>query len=137
MEPDNELPGYYAGEKEGHLAIEDIYEKLVRKTKMDKALEACPKIRILMFGSAGAGKTTTLNYLFPHTKNDNPSHDQMRGNHDIRKAYTSDDAEYNRCIIHDSRGTQAGQDGELEIAKAFVKECNAKPDIRDHVHAIW
>ena len=134
---DHNPEGYYKGEDEGHIGVARAFEKLTSKSNLDRALDACPKIRVLMVGGAGVGKTTALNVIFPQTVKTNPAGSEIRGTHDIDTSYTSDDRLYNRYIIHDSQGLQAGTGNELKTAVDFVKKRNAMSDIQENVHAIW
>jgi hypothetical protein len=40
-------------------------------------------------------------------------------------------------VLHDSRGFEAGEVGNLQIVKDFIDKRNAMPDIKDKIHAIW
>jgi len=59
----------------------------------------------------------------------------QRGLHDINDEliFTNHDG----YIFHDSRGFEAGGEGELKTVQEFVKRKSQKRRLKDRLHAIW
>jgi hypothetical protein len=46
-------------------------------------------------------------------------------------------ADNEQFVLHDSRGFEAGEEGNLKIVTDFIKKRNGMPDIKNKLHAIW
>jgi len=61
--------------------------------------------------------------------------DLHAGEADIERGITP--ADNNRLILHDSRGFEAGEGGNLETVVKFIKSRNAAENPQDKLHAVW
>jgi hypothetical protein len=59
----------------------------------------------------------------------------QRGEHNIELelSFSSHDG----YVFHDSRGFEAGDDGELKIVQEFVRRRSLEKSLNDRLHAIW
>jgi hypothetical protein len=59
----------------------------------------------------------------------------QRGEHNIELelSFSSHDG----YVFHDSRGFEAGDDGELKIVQDFVRSRSQEKSLNDKLHAIW
>ncbi|KAK7026312.1 G domain-containing protein [Favolaschia claudopus] len=100
----------------------------------DKILAKCPKLRVLVVGKSGTGKSSLINHVFG-IKQQVVSH-QARGVCNIHDEITSPDNP--RLILHDSMGFEPGQVTNLENAIAFLEARSAENiAIQDQVHVVW
>ena len=58
----------------------------------------------------------------------------QRGEHNIEYQVTYAGSNF---IFHDSRGIEAGSEGELKIVKEFIRNREELVDLRDQLHVIW
>ncbi|KAK7063391.1 G domain-containing protein [Favolaschia claudopus] len=100
----------------------------------DKILAKCPKLRVLVVGKSGTGKSSLINHVFG-IKQQVVSH-QARGVCNINDEITSPDN--SRLILHDSMGFEPGQATNLQNAIDFLKARSAENvAIQDQVHVVW
>ncbi|KAK7001893.1 G domain-containing protein [Favolaschia claudopus] len=100
----------------------------------DKILAKCPRLRVLVVGKSGTGKSSLINHVFG-IKQQVVSH-QARGVCNIDDEITSPDN--SRLILHDSMGFEPGQATNLQNAIAFLKARSAEHvAIQDQVHVVW
>ena len=76
--------------------------------------------------SAEVKQATTCLILFLTT--------HQRGVHNIEYQLTFTGSNF---IFHDSRGIEAGSEGELKIVKEFIQKREQLVDLRDQLHVIW
>jgi hypothetical protein len=76
--------------------------------------------------SAEVKQTTTCLLLFLMI--------HQRGEHNIEYQLTFAGSNF---IFHDSRGIEAGSEGELKIVKEFIQKREQLVDLRDQLHVIW
>ena len=57
------------------------------------------------------------------------------GKADIERGITPVDN--SQLILHDSRGFEAGEGGNLDTVVKFIKSRNAAESLQDKLHAIW
>jgi len=107
------------------------------------------KFRVLIIGRANAGKTSILQRVCDTTEspeiyrldpNGNRERVQLdptteRGEHNIEDelAFTNHDG----YVFHDSRGFEAGGEGELKIVQEFVRRKSREKRLKNRLHAIW
>ena len=58
----------------------------------------------------------------------------QRGEHNIEYQLTFAGSNF---IFHDSRGIEAGSEGELKIVKEFIQKREQLVDLKDQLHVIW
>ena len=76
--------------------------------------------------SAEVNQATTCSLLFLTI--------YQRGEHNIEYQLTFAGSDF---IFHDSRGIEAGSEGELKIVKEFIQKREQLVDLRDQLHVIW
>jgi hypothetical protein len=59
----------------------------------------------------------------------------QRGEHNIDLELSF--SNHNGYVFHDSRGFEAGDDGELKIVQEFVRRRSQEGSLNDRLHAIW
>jgi hypothetical protein len=59
----------------------------------------------------------------------------QRGEHNIELELSF--SSHNGYVFHDSRGFEAGDDGELKIVQDFVRSRSQEKSLDDKLHAIW
>ncbi|KAJ7208974.1 hypothetical protein GGX14DRAFT_633103 [Mycena pura] len=110
-----------------------VHENLPLATAKE-ILDKCPRLRILVVGKSGVGKSSLISYVFGvDTKS--VSHVQ-RGECDVNKEIISE--QNPRLVLHDSLGFEPGEGEHLETAKRFL-ESRTREDkaLKDRVHVIW
>jgi len=58
----------------------------------------------------------------------------QRGEHDIEYQLTFAGSNF---IFHDSKGIEAGSEGDLKIVMEFIQKQEQLVDLRDQLHVIW
>jgi len=58
----------------------------------------------------------------------------QRGEHNIEYQLTFAGSNF---IFHDSRGIEAGSEGELKIVKEFIQKREQLVDLKNQLHVIW
>ncbi|KIJ41354.1 hypothetical protein M422DRAFT_31745 [Sphaerobolus stellatus SS14] len=106
-------------------------EQLVPYTEILQ--KECPRLRILVVGKSGAGKSALINAVFGSDVT--PVVDKVPGDHDIEKELTL--ASNDRIIIHDSKGFEGGEEKNLQKVFDFIDRRSKMPALKDQIHAIW
>ncbi|KAJ7018971.1 hypothetical protein C8F04DRAFT_1149193, partial [Mycena alexandri] len=96
--------------------------------------QECPRVRILVVGKSGAGKSALINAVFGVAGATAVSH-RTPGKHDINKPLSF--PENDRIIIHDSQGFEAGEEVNIEKVFEFIDSRSKMSALADQLHAIW
>ncbi|KAI6008040.1 hypothetical protein EDC04DRAFT_2907343 [Pisolithus marmoratus] len=113
---------------EGLLPVDSV----IRPTTVE-LIHICPRVRILVVGKSGVGKSSLISRIFgvetASAANVGP------GVADIEQEFTS--PQNDRLVLHDSRGFELGDGGNYEIVKSFIEKRKKMPDIKDQLHVVW
>ncbi|KAH4218591.1 hypothetical protein HBI56_231570 [Parastagonospora nodorum] len=91
------------------------------------------KIRILICGDAGVGKSTLINQVLKG--NYSPVNNNTHQQHNVEKEITGPDLPY---IVHDSEGFQSGASNkEASAVRDFLRIRSREPTLPMRVHTIW
>ncbi|KAI6146768.1 hypothetical protein BKA82DRAFT_145821, partial [Pisolithus tinctorius] len=116
--------------------------------KAREHIDRIDRFRILVMGRANAGKTTILQRVCNTT--DQPEifngkgekvdmtlvhGSQKRGEHNIEDELVF--KSNRRFVFHDSRGFEAGSEGEFDMMKEFVMDRAKTTQLDKRIHAIW
>ncbi|KAJ7710261.1 hypothetical protein B0H14DRAFT_3021770 [Mycena olivaceomarginata] len=96
--------------------------------------QECPRVRILVIGKSGAGKSALINAVFG-VEGATAVANWTSGKHDIDEPHivpTND-----RIIIHDSQGFETGEEANINKVLDFIDRRSKMPALGDQLHAIW
>ncbi|KDQ17291.1 hypothetical protein BOTBODRAFT_30102 [Botryobasidium botryosum FD-172 SS1] len=99
----------------------------------DDVFDICPKLRVLVLGRTGAGKTTLIKRAFG-VKTLQGS-DSGAGVCNIRDEIVSPDN--SRFVVHDSQGFEPGERRNFNIVKDFIDKRHLQSPLPEKLHAIW
>ncbi|KAJ6619219.1 hypothetical protein B0H10DRAFT_2027213 [Mycena sp. CBHHK59/15] len=96
--------------------------------------QECPRLRILVVGKSGTGKSALINAVFGVEDATSVAH-RIPGEHDIDKplSFPAND----RIIIHDSKGFETGEKANIQKVLDFINHRSNMPALGDQLHAIW
>ncbi|KII91522.1 hypothetical protein PLICRDRAFT_511021 [Plicaturopsis crispa FD-325 SS-3] len=102
------------------------------ESTFDSIVNEYGRLRILVVGKSGVGKSSLLQKIFKIKMN--VSHNAA-GVSDIEKEYLYPDND--RLVVHDSQGYEPGDTENYDRVINFVNERSTKPNLADRVHVIW
>ncbi|KAF8711487.1 hypothetical protein AX14_013264 [Amanita brunnescens Koide BX004] len=95
--------------------------------------EDYPRIRILLVGRSGVGKSALINAIFKAPLAD--VQDNQAGAADINNGFTSPHNKH--LILHESKGYEPGEEETFRILEKFISEQTRKQSPAERLHAIW
>ncbi|KAH8798708.1 hypothetical protein DL96DRAFT_1638413 [Flagelloscypha sp. PMI_526] len=95
--------------------------------------QECPRLRILVLGKSGAGKSALINAVFG--VNITSVSERIAGKHDIEKGLTFKSND--RIIIHDSQGFESGNVDKVEDVINFIERRAKMDTLAEQLHGIW
>ncbi|KAJ7897907.1 hypothetical protein B0H14DRAFT_290909 [Mycena olivaceomarginata] len=100
----------------------------------DEILAECPRLRVLVVGKSGAGKSSLISCIFG-VKVTSVSY-RERGRCDIKEEIIS---LQNSCLVlHDSMGFEHGNAENFDDAKIFIEERSDKSrPMKERLHVVW
>ncbi|KAJ7069233.1 hypothetical protein C8F01DRAFT_1111983 [Mycena amicta] len=97
-------------------------------------LDECPRLRILVVGKSGAGKSSLISHVFGVDKA-SVSHNTP-GAADIEEEILP--AQNRLVVVHDSMGFEPGKPETFDRAEAFLHDrTEAGVQLKDQIHIIW
>ncbi|KAH8813878.1 hypothetical protein DL96DRAFT_1625583 [Flagelloscypha sp. PMI_526] len=99
----------------------------------DDIIRQCSKVRLLVVGKTGVGKTSLLKKVFG-VDSLNVSHN-TRGESDVNAEITSPSNQYFVC--HDPRGYEPGDDSIYNELEAFILDRLRRKQLGERIHIIW
>ncbi|KAJ6455173.1 hypothetical protein C8R45DRAFT_1036675 [Mycena sanguinolenta] len=97
-------------------------------------LDACPRLRVLVVGKSGVGKSSLISCSFG-VEMKSISYTE-RGKSDINAEIIS--PQNDRFVLHDSMGFEGGDATNLETVKSFIRSRSGRNVVlAQRVHAIW
>ncbi|KDQ53304.1 hypothetical protein JAAARDRAFT_39370 [Jaapia argillacea MUCL 33604] len=115
------------------LAVQETPNDSPLRSTTSEIFEDCDRFRVLLVGRSGVGKSSLINAIF---KIEVASVQEFKaGEATIDKEMTSE--ENPMFVLHDSKGYEPGEAGNLGMLEKFVLERKVKPNKRDRLHAIW
>ncbi|KIJ61888.1 hypothetical protein HYDPIDRAFT_115381 [Hydnomerulius pinastri MD-312] len=103
------------------------------KPTTEDILENCPRMRILVIGKSGVGKSSLIKEAFG--VQDVKTSDYGAGQATIGREFESN--QNGRFVLHDSQGFEPGETKNWETVKTFIQERDKQPELKDKLHAIW
>ncbi|KAG2034763.1 hypothetical protein BDR03DRAFT_1013208 [Suillus americanus] len=96
-------------------------------------IQICPRFRILVIGKTGVGKSSLINHAFGVHEAIASTH--KPGEADIDHEFFS--PQNDRFVLHDSKGFEPGEEGNVNIVRDFIERRRNKPTLKDQLHAVW
>ncbi|KAE9389866.1 hypothetical protein BT96DRAFT_1024864 [Gymnopus androsaceus JB14] len=100
---------------------------------VEEIIEEADRIRILVVGKSGVGKTSLIKKIF-NVANLNVSHDRA-GVSNIEEEIKSN--QNDRFVAHDSEGYEPGEESKFEALQRFIEKRRSEVKLANKVHVIW
>ncbi|KAF7345917.1 G domain-containing protein [Mycena venus] len=99
-------------------------------------LAKCPRLRVLVAGKSGVGKSSLISYAFGVDRESTSVAHGQRGKCDINDEIVSE--QNSRLVLHDSIGYEPGHKENFKIVSTFLKSRSGNHiALPDRVHVIW
>lgn len=117
-----------------HMFAQVLKNEDIQKRWTDEVLQ---KVRILVVGRSGVGKTTLLRLMIGEEGPQNVS-EGTAGVQDINKEFTYTLPEHGLpLVLHDSNGIDVKGQVNLQMIEQFLKVHQQSEEFSEHIHLVW
>ncbi|OAX32138.1 hypothetical protein K503DRAFT_635243 [Rhizopogon vinicolor AM-OR11-026] len=99
----------------------------------DEISRICPRLRILVIGKCGVGKSSLINHAFGVQSALASNEQRGRANIDTEHIPNQN----KKFVLHDSEGFEPGEEDNVKIVQEFIERRKDMTVLGDRLHAIW